>query len=254
MKQTCILPSIAVFAFFNVFSFSFYFVNTLIAQTVAIDAGHCAQTQGKRSAPFTQSIRHANKDFVVNVEKGEQYREHYANVGVAYYLNYFLSANGFKCVKAAWDDKNGRDDEQELSLSGRHAVIRQGKADISISCHFNAFGTGESFNSAEGIEVFVWNADEPNKSRDSKRLANLVQSQIVSVGKQKNRGVKESHFALVDCSRTYCQASILIEFAFMTNEKEATELFCNPNVWRQYARAVAQAVCEYYGKPFLEPR
>ena len=61
---------------------------------INVDAGHGSNTAGKRTPPLPSAID-IDKDGKVDIKKGEQYREHYANVGVASLLVEELQRCGF---------------------------------------------------------------------------------------------------------------------------------------------------------------
>ena len=216
--------------------------------TIAVDAGHGANTAGKRTCPFTQDVTHEYKGYKVSVAKGEQFREHLANAGVAENLAKILEKIGFKVVRVAFNDMNGNDDKDDPGLNDRLAAIRNAGAVVSVSCHQDAFGNGWDFNSAKGLSIWVWRGG----GGESRRLADIMLPKLIKVRNQQNRGVRENVFALCDINRSKCRASILIEHAFMTNESEAQNLVCNPEVWHDYAVAEAQAICEFLDVPFPE--
>lgn len=76
---------------------------------INIDAGHGSNTAGKRTPPMPKDIKINNK---LTIKKGEQFREHYANVGVCYYLEQELQRCGFKTMRTGWDDNNAFDDPE----------------------------------------------------------------------------------------------------------------------------------------------
>ena len=94
---------------------------------IAIDAGHGSNTAGKRTPPMPYAID-INGDRKIDIKKGEQYREHYANVGVAYYLEQELKKCGFSTVRTGWNDKNASNDK-DTPLTERQATIKKAKCD-----------------------------------------------------------------------------------------------------------------------------
>ena len=75
---------------------------------INVDAGHGANTAGKRTPPIPETIKVNDK---ITIKKGEQFREHIASVGVAYYLEKELLRCGFDTMRTGWDDDNPYDDE-----------------------------------------------------------------------------------------------------------------------------------------------
>lgn len=211
---------------------------------INIDAGHGYNTEGKYTAPFTEGID-INGDNVIDVKKGERFKEHWANVMVSDYLAKALEYNGYSIMKTGWNDVNAADD-YDTSLSSRQAAIAAGNCDASISVHFNAYGNGDSFNSAEGVVTFIHSTQYKN----SKGLAQFIQSYLAEGTKQTNRGVQQQAFAMCNCNSMKVDASVLVECAFMTNEKEAQTMMANDDFAYECAQAICQGVCEYYGSAY----
>lgn len=206
---------------------------------IAIDAGHGSNTAGKRTPPFTKDVD-INRDGTVDVRKGEQYREHYANTGVAALLYDKLVSRGYKVIKTGWDDYNSADDPDE-SLSSRQNRIKEAGCDYSISIHFNAFGDGNSFNNASGVGIYV----HSQYPADSKHFAEYILRELVKGTKQTNRGIQEQRLAMCNCKIMNTKASILCELAFMTNEREALELMANGRFWEECAEEIANGFEKY---------
>lgn len=202
---------------------------TIMAYRIADDAGHGSNTAGKRTP--------------------DGYKEHYINVKCASYFDIAMRRCGVEVIKIAWDDTNATDDT-DVALTTRQNQIKNAKCDISVSWHANAYGSGSTYNSAQGIETLI----HSNTSRvgDSKNLATKVQAQLAKGTTQKNRGVKTSNLAMCNCTAMGTKASILIEIGFMTNQYEAnlmkTDAFC-----LECAEEAAKGVCEYLGISYIKP-
>ena len=207
---------------------------------IAIDAGHGSNTAGKRTPPFPYDIPEHG------IKKGEQFREHTANVGVAVLLEKELQRCGFETIRVGWNDAKSHDDP-DTPLTERQRIIKNAKCDISISVHFNAYGDGRTFNTAEGVGIYI----HDKYANDSEELAIQVLKQLVQGTKQKNRGVTAQALALCNCKNTGAQASILLELAFMTHLHEATNLFVNPKFWKECAIEIARGVCAYAKVPYV---
>ena len=197
---------------------------TNMAYKVAIDSGHYSNSAGKRSP--------------------EGYREHWITTTIAYYLDIALRRCGISTLKVAWDDKNGKDDLSDISLTNRQKMIKNAKCDISVSCHANAHGSGSTYTSAQGIETFVHSTAA--KAKDSKALANKVHSYLIKGTKQTDRKVKSSNFAMCNCSAMGTKAAILIEYGFMTNKYEE-ELMKSESFCIECAEETAHGICDYLG-------
>lgn len=214
-----------------------------MAFKVNIDAGHGSNTAGKRTPPFPYDVVINDK---ITVKKGEQLREHIANVGVAYYLEQEIKKCGYKTAKTGWNDNNAFDDT-DTPIEDRQKTIAKGKFDYSISIHFNAYGDGTEFNSAEGVGIYI----HDKYPGDSKKLAETVLKHLVKGSNQKNRGVTAKALAMCNCSKLETKAAILIEMAFMTNLKEAVTMMANEAYWKESAKKICLGLCEYTGMKYM---
>ena len=210
---------------------------------VNVDAGHGSNTAGKRTAPFTKDVD-IDGDGKVDVKKGKQYSEHYANVMVANKLYNKLKSRGFGVHRTGWNDTNAKDDE-DVTIADRQKSVRNAKCDLSISCHFNAYGDGNSYNTANGIGIYI----HSTKSNliDSERFANVLLNQLVKGTKQKNRGVNAGNFGMCNAKNMGVQGAVIVELAFMTNEYEAQELMASEKYCEECAEELFKGVCDYYG-------
>lgn len=209
---------------------------------INVDAGHGTNTAGKRTPPLPADINNGN----IHLKKGEQYREHYANVGVANLLVKELQRCGFVTMQTGFNDADPSNDT-DTSLTDRQKVIAAGKCDYSVSIHFNASGDGNSFNTGEGIGVFVHNKN----FGQSDKLAQIVLRHLVGGKTQKNRGVIKSSLAMCNCNAMAIKGAILVELAFMTNLKEATTMMTNELYWLESAQEICKGLCEYTGIKYV---
>ena len=196
---------------------------TNMTYKVAIDAGHGSNTGGKRHP--------------------DDYREHYSNTYMAFYLEQILLKNGIQTLKVSWNDSIATDDA-DVALSTRQTQIKSWGADISVSIHANAYGDGKSYNSANGVETLYHSTASYQK--DSKALAEKIQAQLIKGTPQTNRGVKTQSLAMCNCVAMGTKASVLVETAFMTNKIES-DLLKSDDFCRECAREIAQGIFDYLG-------
>ncbi len=213
---------------------------------INVDAGHGSNTAGKRTPPMPVAID-INKDGKDDIKKGEQYREHYANVGVASLLVKELQRCGFDVMQTGFNDANAADDP-DTALADRQRAIAKANCDYSISVHFNAFGDGASFNTAQGVGIYI----HDKYAGQSEKLAQVVLKHLAGGTKQTNRGVTKQSLAMCNCNSMDTKAAILVELAFMTNEKEATTMMANEAYWKESAQEIARGVCEYAGVKYIQ--
>lgn len=108
-------------------------------------------------------------------------------------------------------------------------------ADIFISIHCNAF-TNPNTN---GMETFYFSG-----SPESRKLAELLNEELLKYGGRFNRGVKTANFYVLRHSR--CPAS-LIELAFVTNPTEEN-LLADDDYQNKLAQAIFSAVNKYFNE------
>lgn len=213
---------------------------------INVDAGHKIFTAGKRTPPMPGNID-IDKDGKDDIKKGEQFKEHIANVGVASFLVEELKRCGFDTMQTGFDDENAYDDNEADTLAPRQRAIAIGNCDFSISIHFNAFGDGNTFNSAQGIGIYIHN----QYIEQSEKLAKLVLKHLVGGSKQTNRGITKKALAMCNCNNMDVKGAILVELAFMTNLREATELMAAESYWKESAIEIAKGMCEYAGIKYI---
>ena len=210
---------------------------------INLDCGHGTNTAGKRTPPMPHDIKVNDK---ITIKKGDQFKEHIANVGVAAYLEKELRRCGFDTMRTGWDDDNAFDDS-DTALKTRQSAIAKAGCDYSISIHFNAFGDGNTFNNANGAGIYI----HDKHYNQSGKLAKIVLDKLTEGTKQANRGVTKASLAMCNCNNMDVKAAILIELAFMTNLREATELMANEKYWIESAKEICRGICEYTGIKYV---
>ncbi len=213
---------------------------------INVDAGHGSGTAAKRTPPMPTDIDIDN-DGKIDIKKGEQYREHYANTGVASLLVQELKRCGITTMQTGFNDDNGTDDP-DTPLADRQKAIVDGKCDYSVSIHFNAYGDGKSFNSAEGVGVYI----HSTYAGESEKLAQAVLKHLAGGTTQKNRGINKQALAMCNVNSLKVKGAVLCELAFMTNQREATQMMANKAFWKESAREICKGVCEYTGIKYIE--
>ncbi|RIW38999.1 N-acetylmuramoyl-L-alanine amidase [Bacillus salacetis] len=176
---------------------------------IAIDAGHGYSTPGKRSPSgmkeyeFNRAAALSAKAALLTYENTEVFFTH--------------------------------SDQEDVSLKLRTDSANKWGADVFVSIHANAFGNG--WNNAGGIETYVYKT----KPAPAVKLANILQTRVVSAAGLANRGVKAADFHVL---RETKMTAVLVECGFMTNQKEAA-LLGSTQYRESCGEAVALAVAEY---------
>jgi N-acetylmuramoyl-L-alanine amidase len=182
---------------------------------IGIDDGHGYETAGKRTP--------------------DGYRENLFNEKVKKFLINELKRNGFSYVDCSPMTSDN-------SLQDRCNRANNNKVDIFISIHANAYGEG-GWNSADGIETYYY----PGSS-SGKKLATLIQTELLKGTKQDNRGVKSANFYVL---RNTKMVAVLVEAAFMTNKREA-ELLKSSAFQKETAQDICRGVCKYFSKSYVK--
>lgn len=213
-----------------------------MTRLVAIDAGHGMRTQGKRTPKL-------KKDLVINGKvvkrKGEIIHEHEWNRAVAKYIAAGLARNGINYMYTA--DMIGN---RDIALSTRARKANIKRADILVSCHYNAIGSCINFqNRIKGLLVLRTR----NCSQESIKLGNLIHKHLradcdyeYSYGLM--RDVDMCGFTLAILRQTN-MPSVLVEYGFMDYEKEAVKML-DPVWQKQCAEATVKGICEYFGMKY----
>jgi N-acetylmuramoyl-L-alanine amidase len=185
---------------------------------VAIDAGHGPNTAGKRCPD--DSMREFHFNSVVARYVAEELK------------GYTTAAGGKVSTKYIHDDSGTID----VPLSTRVARANAAKANVYVSIHANAFGSG--WNDANGIETFVATV----ASATSVKLAAAVQKALIKSTGLRDRSVKRADFTVI--AKTTMPA-ILVEAGFMTNREEAA-LLKTDAYRRKVAAAIVAGLAEVY--------
>jgi len=108
-------------------------------------------------------------------------------------------------------------EETDTPLSVRAKRANDAGADLYISIHANAFGSG--WNDANGVESWIYS----KKYKDTLDAAQKIQSEVIKETGLKDRGIKESGNSL-GILRDTKMSAVLVECGFMTNPQEAAML------------------------------
>lgn len=210
---------------------------------VAIDAGHGMHTEGKQSVPMSKNLYIDNE---LVRKKGKIIKENEWNRGVSEYLATALKRCGIDTMFTA--DMTGKTD---IALSTRANKANKAKADILISNHYNAIGSCAKWQTkCKGLLVLRTKNCSNNSIKLGKLAVKHLEKDIdyeYSYGLM--RDVDMSGFTLAILRQTTMPA-ILIEYGFMDYEKEA-KLMLDKKHQEKCAKAVAKAVCEYFGVTYI---
>ncbi|MEH7239553.1 N-acetylmuramoyl-L-alanine amidase [Bacillus sp. JJ1562] len=182
---------------------------------IVIDAGHAGFgiTPGKRTPDGSMH------EWDVNSKVAEYARE--------YLLQYRKTEVLFT------HDPTGKVD---TPLHERVKKANDGKVDVFVSIHANAFG--DTWNDASGIETYT----NTSRTKEATELAHEVQKKVIKETKRIDRGVKTANFYIL---RETKMTAILVECGFMTNKVEA-ELLKNDEYRRKCAQGIVGGLAKQY--------
>lgn len=184
---------------------------------VCLDPGHAASTAGKRS--FDGRIL----EFEFNRDVAERIRR-------------ILEQHGVEVTYSC-----DVDIEYDTPVSVRAYNANQAEADIFVSIHANAYG--ETWNSANGWEVFVC-----GRGGKAEKLAKEIEKESIPYLGIRNRGVKVGQFVVLTDTT---MPAVLIEHGFYTN-KEECELLTTNEFRQKCAVADAKGILNYFGIEYVD--
>jgi N-acetylmuramoyl-L-alanine amidase len=169
------------------------------------------------------------------------YLENTYNQKVKEYLTIELKRNGFNVIDCS-------PETYDTPLHTRVYRANNGKADIFVSIHYNAFNRfWQTY--ASGVEVY-YHKNGPK----SKVLAQLVQDELLKGSKQKDRGIRSdttifsSGFYVL---RNTKMPAILTEAGYMDNKLEGFALMRKDSYQKECAIEIAKGICKYFNKTYI---
>ena len=130
-----------------------------------------------------------------------------------------------------------------IPLGFRTKIANNEKADLFISIHLDLFISihlnAAADPAAQGIETWYYEG-----SRESERLASIVQRELKDQFLAKNRGVKSTRGFYV--LKHTAMPAILVETGFITNDHDIAYLV-NKVHQKEIATAISNAVDEFVG-------
>lgn len=171
-------------------------------------------------------------------------------LNVPFYENQFNRPTKIKFLEACL--RNGfavfdvKPELTDTSISTRVRRINAQNLTLLVTFGYNAFGSGNSFNSAKGISTFY--STQNSQPTQSRALAEEIYEQLLLGTSQTGRGVS----TLVDVGvlQSVNCPSALVEPGFMTNFDEA-KLMLDPDYQTEVAEESCRGVCEYLGERYL---
>ena len=184
------------------------------SKTIVIDAGHGGPDPGKVSESGT-----LEKDI---------------NLKIALYLKEILESQNINVIMTRTEDKDLATETNKRKLSDikeRVKLMENSNADMVISIHQNSYPDAEVY----GAQCFY-----PTESEEGKKLAAIIQNQIItSTNQTKIREIKDNNdYYLLKHSST---PIVIVECGFLSNPAEEQLLLTD-----EYQRKMAWSI--YLGK------
>lgn len=197
-------------------------LNSSVACTVVIDAGHGGVDSGTSAADGTP--------------------EKEINLQIARKLNDILTSFGIETVMTRTEDMSIHDDtaktirQKKVSdIKNRLSIINNTDNAIYVSIHQNHY----SDSKYSGTQVF-YSKNNP----DSEVFANKIRGSVVSILQKDNtREIKQSGKEIYLLNNAQVPA-VMVECGFMSNIKE-TELLKNSDYQQKMAFVIALGICDY---------
>ena len=150
------------------------------------------------------------------------------------------------CLRNGFSVYDVKPELQDLSVSTRVTRINRQNLTLLVTFAYNAFGAGNSFNSASGVTVYF--SPDNVRASASRQLAEEIYESVVGGTEQRGRGVQAlTGVGVMD--NVNC-VSALIEAGFMTNLREA-QLMIDPDFTTEVGEETVRGVCNYLGVPYV---
>ena len=128
-----------------------------------------------------------------------------------------------------------REDDREVSLVERHAIISQEEPAIALSIHHNSLPDNGDAEKTKGFGAFWYHPQAHS-------LAIFLQTYVVKKLGKPSYGVFWDNLAL---TRPEAAPSVLLELGFMSNPDEFEQVV-NPEEQKKMAYAIAQGITEWF--------
>ena len=150
------------------------------------------------------------------------------------------------CLRCGFNVYDIKPEIQDVSISTRVVRSRRANLTLIVTFAYNASGTGLTFNSANGIEVY-YSLYNPFPAQ-SRELSEDVFREVIAETGRPGRFVGTLSVGML--SNVNCP-STLLEAGFMTNFEEA-KLMLNPIYVSNVAEGTCRGVCEFLDVPYVD--
>lgn len=149
------------------------------------------------------------------------------------------------CLRQGFDVFDVKPEIADVSISQRVARVNRQNLTALVSFGYNAFGTGNTFNSARGYSTFF--STKNVRAQQSRELAEEIYDVIGKNTARRGNGVVNLDIGVLSSVRC---TSALVEPGFMTNLDEA-KLMLDPDFQTKIAENTCQGLCNYLGVSYV---
>ena len=134
------------------------------------------------------------------------------------------------------DGVRGKTTKKQIDLNHRIEMAKEVKADVFVSLHVNATASGQE----SGSETFYH-----YQSESGKRLAELIQQEMIKIPGMNRRIAKPGDFYIV---KNTSMPAVIVEVGYLSSLKEQKKL---QQSWyqEQLARAIAKGIANFFVIP-----
>ncbi len=167
------------------------------------------------------------------------------NLSVALKLKNLLEQNDIQVIMTREDDvglySESDSNKKNADLKARVDMIHSSNADMAISLHQNSFT--EEY--VKGAQVFYY-----SESKQGKKLAEILQAQIVDTMQDGNHRKAKSNNNYFMLTKTNCPL-VIVECGYLSNIKES-ELLINEDYQEKMAWGIHLGILQFINKGGLE--
>lgn len=160
---------------------------------------------------------------------GKVYEKNIA-LDVAKRVQTLLESSGAKVILT-------RSTDVFIDLEKRPQIANQNFGEMFISIHVNSYDSSQP----NGTETF-YNSKSASNLVEEKRLAQLINSEIVKNAKTTNRGTKDVNYVV---TRTTEMPAILVELGFIKNPSDFAKL-TSDTFLQIYAESIYKGIVQFY--------
>jgi len=202
--------------------------------TIYVDDGHGIGTAGKRTPKLPDGTVILENQF--NRPTSELFYK------LAEELGFRILRTSPEIEDTPLTTRTNRANEDFKKLQTKYPKIEKSKLALYISFHYNAYD-GVFSEKNGGIETLYYPA-----SMEGRKLANLIQKELIQGTKQYDRGIKPR--GDLHILRESDMVAVVIEAGFMDKFEEAL-LMLQPEFQLEVATETLKAICKYYGVEYI---